>query len=174
MVVNKLAVVVIAVAVGAVAMGAGYLFLNNNNTGSVSIMATDDPLDSFRSLNITFNEVALHRADAGNDSGWTTLRLANTTIDLTNLTDNITSQVGFDRVQAGKYTQLRITVGSAVGTLKTGENVTVGVPSGELKTHTPFELKAGGWATIVLRIHVIESGGGYSLQPALGSIQTGP
>jgi hypothetical protein len=173
MVVNKTLVLVVAVALTAVAVGAGYVLLNNN-TGSVSVLVTDDALDSFDSLNITFSQVALHRADEGNDSGWTTLNFGNRTIDLTHLSDNITSQVGFDRVAAGKYTQLRIIVGSAVGTLKTGAQVTVSVPSGELKTSTPFELKSGGSATIVLHINVHEAGGGYTLQPSLGSVNASP
>jgi uncharacterized protein DUF4382 len=173
MVVNKALVVVVAVGLTAVAVGAGFYFLNNP-TGSVSILVTDDAIDQFEHLNITFNQVALHRAGEGNDSGWTIIKLDNTTIDLTNLTDNITSQVGFDRVSAGSYTQLRIIVASAVGTLKTGQNVTVTVPSGELKTHTPFDLKGGGSATIVLRLIVHEAGGEYKLQPSLGSVNTSP
>lgn len=178
MVVNKTLAVIVAVGLTAVAIGAGYFFLNNQ-TGTVSLLITDDVIDQFESLNITFNEVALHREGGGNDSdandsGWIRIKLDNRTIDLTNLTDNITSQVGFDRVSAGKYTQLRIIVGSAVGVLKTGENVTVRVPSGELKTHTPFDLKAGGTATIVLRLNVHQAGGDYMLQPSLGSVKTDP
>jgi hypothetical protein len=173
MVVNKTLVVIIAVGIAAVAVGAGFVLLNNQ-TGSVSVLITDDVLDQFASLNITFNQVSIHRAGGGNDTGWTTLTLDNRTIDLTNLTDNITSQVGFDRVPAGNYTQLRIIVASAVGVLKTGQNVTVTVPSGELKTSTPFDLKGGGSATIVLRLNVHEAGGQYMLQPSLGSVSTSP
>jgi uncharacterized protein DUF4382 len=173
MVVNKTLVVMVAVGLTAVGVAAGFMLLNNP-TGSVSVLITDDVLDQFASLNITFNQVSLHRAGGGNDSGWTTLKLDNRTIDLTNLTDNITSQVGFDRVSAGNYTQLRIIVGSAVGTLKTGQSVNVTVPSGELKTNTPFDLKGGGSATIVLRLTVHEAGGQYMLQPSLGSVSTSP
>lgn len=171
MVVHKALAIIVAVGLTAVALAAGFIYLRDQ-TGSVAVLVTDDVIDQFDSLNITFNQVALHRAGDGNDSGWTTLKLDNRTIDLTNLTDNITSQVGFDRVPAGTYTQLRIIVLTAVGTMKTGENVTVTVPSGELKTNTPFELKGGGTATIVLRLNVHLASGDYKLQPSLGSIQT--
>ena len=173
LVVNQTLVVIVAVGLTAVALGAGVLYLNNQK-GTISVLVTDDALDQFSSFNITFSEVALHRVGDGNNSSWTTIKLDTRTIDLTNLTDNITSQIGFDRVPAGTYTQLRIIVDSAVGMLKTGGNVTVRVPSGELKTNTPFELKAGGSATIVLRLNVHQAGGDYMLQPSIGSIQTKP
>jgi hypothetical protein len=153
-------------------LGGGYYF--GYHTGTISILATDDAVQQFASLNITFEEIALHSTGNLATSEWTSIKLTQRTIDLTKLSDNITAQVGLDRVQAGRYTQLRILVGSADGTLLTGEHVIVRVPGGELKTETPFDLKPLGSTTLVVRLLVVQAGPTYSLQPALGSIQAGP
>lgn len=150
----------------------GYYF--GYNTGSVSIQVTDDVVADFQSLNITFDEIALHSRATLSTAEWTTIRVSTRTIDLTTLTNNVTSEIGLGRVQAGTYTQLRLMVASADGVLKTGERVTVRVPSGELKTETPFDLDPRGDVTLVVRLHVVQAGQTYSLQTALGSIQQGP
>lgn len=144
------------------------------NTGTVSIEVTDDVIADFESLNITFDEISLHSRATLSTAEWTTVKLSTRTIDLTDLTNNITSQVGLGRVQAGAYTQVRLLVSSAEGVLKTGQHVTVRVPSGELKTETPFDLDPMGQVTLVVRLLVVQAGPTYSLQPAFGSIQQGP
>lgn len=142
------------------------------HVGTIRVSVTDDAILDFASLNITFSEVAVHTTTALTPSPWVVLALTNRTVDLTKLDHNLSATVGFDKIQAGKYTQLRIVVANVTGVLKSGERVTVEVPSGELKTETPFELKAQGSASIVVRLLVVETGTRYLLQPALGSVIT--
>jgi len=150
----------------------GYYF--GYNTGTVSIQVTDDAISDFQSLNITFSEVALLGRSTLSTAEWTTVEISSHTLDLTVLNNNVSSEIGMGRVQAGTYSQLRLTVASGIGVLRSGEHVTVRFPSGEFQTETPFKLDPMGQVTLVVRILVVKSGPAYSLQTAVGSIQQGP
>ena len=140
------------------------------NVGAVSLHITDDAIDEFESLNLTFSEAAVHSTGALTATSWVALDLEATTVDLTDLDNNITALIGFDKVPAGKYTQARILVTSAVGVLKTGEVVSVVVPGGELMTVNPFDLEPQGSVSITMRLHVVQTGQAYHLEPVLGSV----
>lgn len=152
------------------AAAAGFYF--GYNVGTLTVLVTDDAVRDFDWLNITFSKVEVHGAGALTPSEWVTVSLSTRTIDLTRLADNATSVLGLDKVTAGRYSQLRLTVDSARGGLKGGGSVNVTVPSGELKTETPFELKPQGALTLTVRLQVTAAGGGYTLRPAFGGIDT--
>ena len=164
---RKVAVVFVVLLIPMVA-GAYYY---GYNTGTLTLLITDDAIAEFRSLNITFAEVAIHSTNALATTPWVTVKLDTTTVDLTTLSHNVTETLGLGKIPAAKYTQLRIIVESAVGTLVTGEQVAVTVPGGELRTETPFEMEPMGELTILVRLLVNHVGSTYQLQPALGSIE---
>ena len=143
------------------------------NVGQVTIAVTDDEIGKFQSLNITFSEIRVHTTTAVTPDSWVSVKLAQTTVDLTKLRNNISAVIGLARIPAGEYTQLRIVVQSADGVLSNGQRVLVRVPSGELNTEAAFTMGAQGVIYIVVRLHVLDFGGAYQLQPALGSIESG-
>jgi hypothetical protein len=142
---------------------AAYYFLYN--VGSVSLYITDDEIEQFDHLNITFTEVQVKSNGALTMSQWVTIPLERTTVDLVPLRDNITARLGLGKVTSGAYSQVRIAVESATGELKDGRTVDVVVPSGELKTDAAFSVRAQGEVSLVLRLHVVEAGGQYLLRP---------
>ncbi len=153
------------------AAAAGYYF--GYNTGTLRVYVTDDLIDDFRHLNITFSQVQVKSAGALTISEWVSVDLSTTTVDLTALRDNITAPLGLGKITAGGYSHLRIVVESAVGELNTGENVEVTVPSGELKTNSQFTMKPQGELSLFVRLQVVEAGGTYILRPVIGTITSG-
>src|SRR5213080_4007030 len=88
---------------------------------------------------------------------------------------NLTRLLALDRAPAGKYTQLRLVVNSVEGILSDGTPVTLIVPSGELKTTTPFDVPGSGAVRVTLDFDLASSihaaGGQWIFRPVLGSIQ---
>ncbi len=171
---NARLLVVLAVGILLILAGALY-YLSIPAVGTLSIQVRDAPTD-FSHVIVTFSEVRVHLANAGSESGWLNLSLASSTIDFMNL-GNLTKVLALDRVPAGMYTQIRIVVASASGTMVGGTSVTMVVPDGILKTDTPFDLKAGGVTTVTLDFDLAHSvhqaGGSWVFIPVLGSVVVG-
>jgi len=164
---------VFAMAVTGLLLIAGFAFLGSVTSGTLYVYVRDAPVE-WRQLNVVFSDIQVHRADAGNDSGWIHLPLSSTNIDFVALA-NLTRLLALDRAPAGKYTQLRLVVNSVDGVLNDGTPVTFVVPSGELKTTTPFEVPGSGSVRITLDFDLASSihsaGGEWIFRPVLGSIQ---
>lgn len=149
---------------------AGYYFVYN--VGTLSVYVTDDAIDDFVHLNITFSEVQVKSSGALTMSTWTNVAVERTTIDLVELRDNISARIALGRITGGSYGQVRLVVESANGELKSGPSVDVFVPSGELKTDASFTMRAQSELTLVLRIQVHQAGGQYMLRPVFGGFST--
>ncbi len=143
-------------------------------TGTVTVYVEDSP-DDWRYVNVTFSEVQIHRASAGNDSGWYTLPITNGTIDLVTLT-NASALLASAGVPEGMYTQIRIVVSTATGVMVNGTQVTFAVPSGELKTTHPFNVTEGHTERITLDIDlehsIAHNSQGWVFKPVMGSISS--
>lgn len=153
--------------------------------GNLQFQVTDQPsaIGDFEELLVTPSSVEVHKAgddsDDGNDSDegeWLSFD-TDDTFDLTELTNgNVTTLVNAS-LEAGKYTQVRLIVESADGTLNDGSQVTVDVPNGMLFVIKPFTIEEGKTTTFVLDINVVKSGGqgqsetSYRLMPVVGSSQ---
>ncbi len=165
-------VIGVAVIVALAAFGA-YMILNNSSkTGTVAIYVKDLPA-GWSHVNVTFSEVKIHAASAGNESGWHTLKLRNQTIDLASLV-NVSGLLASGNVSVGKYTQIRLVVMSVTGVMTNGTHVNFTVPSGELKTTHPFNVTEDQTRSFVLDIdleHSIhQNSSGWIFTPVLGSI----
>lgn len=127
--------------------------------GTVGFFVTDAPTDDWSRLNVTFSKVEIHKAGADNSSGWVTLVEERRTVDFIALHANNTAEaLGFAKVDAARYTQVRLTIDSVVGWKKSdGSNVTFKVPSGVLRTSKSFEVKSGGNTTLTLEIDLSQS-----------------
>jgi hypothetical protein len=167
-------VIGVAVIVALAALGA-YLIVNNSSKmGTVSIYVKDLP-DEWSHVNVTFSEVKIHEASAGNESGWHTLKLQNQTIDLASLV-NVSELLASGNVSVGKYTQIRLVVISVTGVMTNGTHVNFTVPSGELKTTHPFNVTEDQTQSFVLDIDlsqsIVHNSSGWTFTPVLGSITT--
>lgn len=151
--------------------GAAGAYYFGYNVGTFSVGVTDDALNQFASLNISFNEIAVHTTSALTPDTWVKVSVTDTSVDLTKLTNNLSETIGASKIPAGRYTQLRIHVLSCEGVLHSGQRVIVRVPSGELNTETPFDMKAQGDVFVLVRLNVINTGGDYLLQPTLGRVE---
>ena len=162
-----------ALAVTGLLLIAGLAFLGSITSGTLYVYVRDAPVD-WKHLNVVFSDIQVHRANAGNDSGWIHLPLSSPNIDFVALA-NLTRLLALDRAPAGKYTQLRLVVNSVEGVLDNGSSVNFDVPSGELRTTTPFEVPGSGSVTITLDFDLASSihaaGGTWIFRPVLGSIQ---
>ncbi len=166
------AIVVIAVIV--VASVGTYAILTSGKKGTVQIYLTDS-VGSWAHVNVTFNTLQLHKANASNNSGWITIPIKNGTIDLVTLVD-VSALLGQGNISAGKYTQLRIDVVNATGVMTDGTKVNFTVPSGQLKTTTPFNLSVSSGSTAKLTIDIdlehsiTQAGNKWMFKPVLGPV----
>jgi len=164
---------VFAMAITGLLLIAGLAFLGSVTSGTLYVYVRDAPAE-WKQLNVVFSDIQVHRANAGNESGWIHLPLSSPTIDFVALA-NLSRLLALDRAPAGKYTQLRIVINSVDGILNDGTPVTLLVPSGELKTTTPFDVPGSGAVSITLDFDLASSihsaGGKWIFRPVLGSIQ---
>jgi hypothetical protein len=159
---------------------------SSTDTGSVAMSVTDaKPLlpENVSNVFVTFSEVWVHKSG----EGWIQLDLVETpyTIDLYQFNDgNTTELVPPSILSAGEYTQVRIVVSEAAITFDNGgstEDVTLEIPSGNLKTDKNFTINVGDESAMDIVIHfdlsmsVIVSGSPsnrkYSLKPVMHLFQ---
>jgi hypothetical protein len=112
-------------------VGAGYSY-TTLGTGKLVIMITDPPehWGSASKVYIRYSEIKIHRANAGNESGWYTAVEGDSWIDLSTVLDS-SEVIGSTHLQAGKYNLIRFEVLDANVTVA-GENYTATVSSGNL------------------------------------------
>lgn len=160
-------------ALGLVVVLAGVAVLMTANAqGTLVVLVKDTPSD-FSHVIVTFDQVAVHPANANNSSEWLTVNITNGQVDFIAL-GNLTQQLGLQKLPAGKYTQIRILVKTVTATLPGGVSVDMVVPSHELKTTTPFNLSAGGVTTITVDFDLAHSihqaGNTWYFTPVIGSV----
>jgi len=118
-------------------------------TGAVEVRVTDAPPGNITSVNVTVDEIMIHRAGAGNESGWENITIVDNTFDLLQAAGNETV-IGYARsVGAGNYTQLRMHIVSVNVTMG-NQTLPASVPSDWLKFVRPFEVVNGGTTTLVI------------------------
>lgn len=162
--------------IGLVLITAGAaVYLASTATGTLAIRIKDATV-SWSHVTVTFDQVAVHPANAANNSTWITLNLTARQIDFLEL-GNLTELLALDRLPAGKYTQIRIIVLSVEGVLANGPSVTMSVPDGTVKTTTPFDLQGGGTTTVTLDLDLAHSihqvNGQWQFKPVLGPVNVG-
>ena len=130
-------------------------------TGTILVRVTDAPGD-VEAIWVTVSEVKVHKAGVDEEDGeWITLGIVEDTFNLLEL-EGLELTLVEDKVEAGKYTQLRMTIFIVEVTLE-GEDgeppitVEATIPSGELKFVRPFELEAGGIIALVVDFDAAES-----------------
>jgi hypothetical protein len=148
---------------------AGYLFAYE---GGLNV-AVKDSAGIWSRVDVTFTHIAAHQSGKAADQGWDEVTLTRTTVDLASLV-NVSALMASARFGPGKYTELRIDVISATGQMLNGTSVTFTVPSGEVKTATPFEIRSGITTTVTVDIDlsrsIVATGNGWTFTPVLGQV----
>ena len=143
----SVAAVAVAVLVVVVVAAVAVVFLMAPS-GSLVVGVKDAPSTGAVShIYLTITDIVL-QGGTGNTS--TTFKLNATTFDLLAL-QNVTKMLGKNSVPVGNYTMVRFGVTSAVATVG-GTNVTLTVPSGQIKVPMQFTVASGKTTTIVLDI----------------------
>lgn len=153
-----------------------------SDSGSLSMAITDAkpalPAGISQVL-VTIDEVSVHKSGGG----WVSLPLAQTpfTVDLLQFTDGHTTQlVPQTTLASGKYTQVRLGVQSAGIVTNTGQQFTVQIAPGDLKTDKNFDFDVTGGGAVALTVDfdlsqslVVTGSGDYKLKPVLHLVTTG-
>ncbi len=131
------------------AVGAAYVFLGAP-TGTLVVKVTDTPVSTASHIYLSVSTIVLQ----GNGNSSTSFKVNDTKFDLLSML-NVTKLLGSNKVPAGNYTMIRFNVTSASATIN-GVNVTLNVPSGEIKVplHPQVQVKSGMTTTVVLDITV--------------------
>jgi hypothetical protein len=129
------------------------------STGTIKVLVTDAPGD-VSEVNVTVSSVEVHKTGSDGASGeWISLPIQQETFNLIALQDISMLLAEGTAVDAGKYTQLRMTVFDVIVKTEGGpeEGYQATVPSKELKFVRPFTLKAGGEITLTVDIDAAKS-----------------
>ncbi len=161
-----LAVGVIAIFVAATAVGLYY----SNPTGTLSMEVKDSPISGVSHIYLTISNITLQ----GTGNLTTTFKTGQVTFDLLALI-NVTKTLGNVAIHPGNYTMIRFTIVSANVAIA-GLNVSLTVPSGEIKVPIHFEIASGKTTVITLDIAVnqTEISTSYNLRPVVTGEVTGP
>ncbi len=144
-----------------------------NVTGELdaNASATNATVTNATAANATANATVNASADA--DGEWRTYAVEERTVDLTELQGENATRLGNLTVPTGQYEGVAVRISDIEATLKTGERVTVKLPSDRLRVRHEFTV--GATATdFVFDITVFEAGksGKYVLKPVAGESGT--
>jgi len=179
----------LAAALLALAIACGGSPTSATQSGSLSIMLKDSPFSDARAVLITFSEISVHSSGGG----WTTLAFSggatSRTCDLKQLT-SAQDVLGTGPLPAGHYTQVRVTVTSAVlyfdnpattgpcaATIATpaGRSASIDIPPAQIVLNREFDLPVNATTSILLDFDgdksIIQTGNGtYKMSPVISIV----
>lgn len=123
-------------------------------------------VDAEANANSSADAEAEAEADANGDA-WVEHEVDSRTVDLTELQGANATVLGNLSVPAGEYEQVFVRVSDVDGTLKSGEEADVKLPSGKLKLNEGFEVDGESDVEFVFDVTVFEAGnsGKHVLKP---------
>ena len=144
--------------------------------GTLIIELTDPPSEwgPASKVYIRYGEVSIHKAKAGNESGWFTAVEGDSWMDLSTVL-NASEVIGISRLGSGKYNLVRFEVLESVVTVG-GQNYTATVSSGKLTiavTRGGVNIEVGQTSHLVLDITpkvVGSAAAGFRVVPAVKAI----
>jgi hypothetical protein len=160
---KKAIILLIILVVGISSMFSGCI---QSGSGTLVLQITDVPSDlNISKALVTISNVQVHNADFGtddndsedneSDAGWYTIVNESQTVDLIQLID-VKEFFGEEELTAGWYTQIRLTVESALVTIE-GVEYDLNIPSKKVKLTSPFEIVENETTTLTLDFDVYES-----------------
>jgi len=110
--------------------------------GTLAVSMTDAPACGFDAVNVTVSKVRVHRSEGASDldAGWTDITLSPAKkINLLDLTNGVLEALGQTSLEAGRYTQLRLVLGSNAG----ANTVVPTIGKTEQPLETPSGIQSG-------------------------------
>jgi hypothetical protein len=175
----------------ALACGSGSPTGPSGTSGTFNMMIKDTPFADAKAVLVTFSDVSVHK-DGESESSWTKLAFSGgttRTCDLKKL-QTATDVLGVGTLAAGHYTQVRLTVSSAMlyfdnassgsacaATIAApgGAGASLTIPSGEVKLNREFTVAASAATTMTIdfdgdrSIHQTGSGT-YMMSPVIAVV----
>jgi len=156
----------------------------SEKTGKLSLSITDKKVEGLEELHVTISSIEVHMpemamSDDTNsdqnsdsmDSGWITFSEEEQTFDLMQLdsTQGLKAVLGEKELNAGKYTQIRLSV-KEVKAVINGEEFDVEVSSDKIKLVRSFNITENQTTELIIDFSpesVIKSGNTYKLKPVI-------
>jgi len=111
------------------------------NAGILEVRVTDAPPQDVSEILVSVDDIQVHKAGAGEASGWITIIEEEKTFDLIKIS-GIEEVLGSEEIEATDYTQIRMDVLWVEVTID-GEQKTATIPSGTLRIVSPFSVEKG-------------------------------
>ena len=162
-------VILVVLTVLVVAVGSSVYFTYGYGTLAVKVVDPPQEWGQASNVYIHYGEIMVHRADAGNETGWYTV-VGSGWIDLASVV-NVSRTIGQGSLPPGKYNLVRFQVIEAIVTVG-GANYTAEVPPDKLTisiTQGGVQVNAGQTAYLVIDINpkvVGSQASGFKLVPA--------
>lgn len=152
-------IVLVIVAVTAVVLASLFFLGYFAGTGQLAVAVHDAPCTDCSHVYVTFTSVAVHESDM-TGSGWTTLNVSGSTVDLMALNGTAFAKViGVATLKAGHYQQVRLTVSHVAVVLAGGTaNITASIPAAtSADVNGAFNVTSGATTTISIDIDLASS-----------------
>ena len=143
-------------------------------TGGMQVFLIDAPGD-YEQVNVQVIEVSVHADGEDSTSGWHTIAVDTTEVNLLELTDGNYAVLADSTLPSGQYSQVRLLLGEGNNVVVDGEVHELTVPSGSqtgLKLNHPFTIEDGMTYAVTLDFDaersVLRTGNGtYKLKPVI-------
>jgi hypothetical protein len=151
-----------------------------STTGNLVLQITDRPALNIEKAEVTISQVQVHKAVAGDNESnasaeWITVVEGPQKYDLVAIKD-VKAYLGGAVLSAGRYTQIKLNVDSALVTID-GEEHDLTIPSKTVKLVRSFLIGEGQTTTLTLDFDaegsVHEAAGRYIMRPTIKIIQEG-
>lgn len=164
--------------VAVIALMTGFAACNNNNStpgnAKVNIHLTDSPAD-YSKVNIDVQSISLLSADSAGSDSVIDLGAQAGVYNLLDLTNGLDTLLASQNIPAGKYSQIRVVLGTDNTLVMNGTTYPLMVPSGSssgLKLQLNTNFTEGVTYDILLdfdaaRSIVVKGNGGFNLKPVI-------
>jgi hypothetical protein len=147
--------------------------------GLIKITMVDSPAD-FDHVNIVVTRVEVHKADSDSSSGWVVVNNNLATYDLLTLRNGASVVLGDNSLDVGRYTQIRLILGTGSNVVVNGTVFSLDVASGAqtgIKLNREFEIQEGLIYELLLdfdaqRSIILTGNGQYKLKPVIKVVPT--
>lgn len=145
----------------------------SSSQGEIKMSLIDSPA-GFDAVNIVVTQVSVHQTNADSLTGWIVIDSTTRTFDLLKLTNGASALLGSKKLDAGKYTQIRLKIGAGSNVVVAGSSIPLDVPSGTqsgLKLNHNFDIVANTLYELTLDFDASRSlratGNQYRLSPVI-------
>lgn len=147
--------------------------------GQIKITMVDAPA-GYDQINIIVTRVEVHRTGSDSTAGWFVINNNTVTYDLLTLRNGASIILGNNSLDVGRYSQIRLIIGTGSNIVVDGVTYPLDVPSGEqtgIKLNHQFDIQEGLLYELMLDFDaehsiVLTGNGQYKLKPVIRLVPT--